>query len=423
MILQLISRLCESENRMHAAADMAAYFNCSNLLIFIEDTEIKTLLPAPGFPQTIPDGKAWFSFLDKTLDGGSHTGSLPFPNIDSIQSAVGISGPSHSVAVLIGGNPREADLLVLKEILPIITSLLKKEQEYTSAQIRTTLAEKTAAKAEKLTTTIDLIRVHLSEALIKQENDKKAIEELMKKKDEFMDMASHELKTPLTSMKAYFQVLQKMISKDADPMTINFIGKANLQVDKLTTLVNDLLDVSKIEAGQMLYNFSHHDLNDVIADVVSEVQIGSPMHKLVVENSVHAVVNSDRHRLEQVIGNFLSNAIKYSPNADKVIIKTSLNDQKVRITVKDFGIGIPADMQALVFDRFYRVQSSSQKFPGLGIGLYISAEIIKRHGGQVGVTSDTTGTEFYFDIPVVNMQPNEQVLTGPNAPNSCSSAS
>ncbi|MDB5119632.1 MAG: chemotaxis protein [Sphingobacteriales bacterium] len=402
MMLKLISGLSESAGRMHAAAQLAAYFGCSDLIIFIKDPEIMTLLPAPGFPQTIPNGEAWYSFLNNTLKDGRYRDTLPFPDTASIQSAVGISGPYHSVAVLLGGNPVDADLLILKEILPIVVSLFIKEQEFMSAQIRTTLAEKTAAKAEKLATTIDLIRVHLNDALIKQEKDQKAIEDLMKKKDEFMDMASHELKTPLTSMKAYLQILQKMIAKDVNGSALHFVENANIQVDKLTDLVNDLLDVSKIQAGQMLYNFTELDINGLINEVVSQVQVGVSTHKLIVENNIHAIIKSDRHRLEQVIGNFLSNAIKYSPDADKVLIKSTFVDGNVRVMVKDFGIGIPAEMQALVFDRFYRVQSSSQNFSGLGIGLYISAEIIKRHGGHVGVSSDKNGTEFYFEIPVIN---------------------
>lgn len=405
MILKLVSRLSESSNRIYAATELAAYFGCRYLIIFISDPEINILLPAPGFPQTIPGGKEWYTFLDKTLEKGYYKNSLPFPDHTSILTATGTSGPFKSAAILLGGDPSEADMLTLQEILPILVTLFIKEQELISAQIRTTLAEKMAVKAEKLTGTIDLMRTHLNNALIKQEKDKNDIESLMKKKDEFMDVASHELKTPLTSMKAYLQMLNKTISKGNNGLALNFVEKANSQVDKLTALVNDLLDVSKIEAGQMVYNFSEYDITEVINEVVPQVQMGTSTHKLIIENNTHAIIKSDRHRLEQVIGNFLSNAIKYSPGADKVLIRTALVGDNVRVMVKDFGIGIPQDMQALVFDRFYRVHSSSQKFPGLGIGLYISAEIVKRHGGHVGVTSDKDGTVFYFEIPIVKTQP------------------
>ena len=399
MLLKLVTGLSESDGRTDAADKLAAHLGSSTLIIFIWDTEIQTLLPAPGFPQTIPNGKLWYPFLENTLISGCFKGTLPFPDISSMQSAVGICGPERSAAILLGGSPSEANLLVLKDILPLLVSLFKKEHELIGARIRTRLAVKSAVKAEKLANTIDHIRVHLNEALIEKENDKKAIEDLMKKKDEFMDMASHELKTPLTSMKGYLQMLQKVVGKDMNPVAVNFAEKANKQVDKLTVLVNDLLDVSKIQAGQMIYNFNLIDVNEFINEVVSQVQVGVSTHKLIVESSIHSVVNIDKHRLEQVIGNFLSNAIKYSPLADKVLIKTELFDSKVRVIVQDFGIGIPAEMLALVFDRFYRVQSSSQHFSGLGIGLYISSEIVKRHGGKVGVSSNSDGTEFYFEIP------------------------
>jgi signal transduction histidine kinase len=401
MILKLIAGLSESSNRMHAASKLASFFGGRSLMIFIRDPEINILLPAPGFQQTIPDGKEWYSFLNKTVTQEFYTGTLPFPDNASLQLAVGIAGPSHSAVVLLGGHPLEADLTGLKEILPILISLFKKEQELMSARIRTELAEKTAAKAEKLANTIDLMRLNLNDALIKQEKDRKDIEELMRKKDEFMDVASHELKTPLTSMKAYLQILQRAITKGDNGHAIRFVEHANTQVDRLTALVNDLLDVSKIQAGQMLYNFGEFDISEVINEVVSQIQVGVSTHKVIVENNIPAIINSDRHRLEQVIGNFLSNAIKYSPEADKVLVSSGLFNGNVRVTVTDFGIGIPAEMQALVFDRFYRVHTSSQKFPGLGIGLYISAEIIKRHGGHVGVNSDKRGTRFYFEIPIV----------------------
>ncbi|WP_207429375.1 cell wall metabolism sensor histidine kinase WalK [Pedobacter sp. SYSU D00535] len=401
MILQLISGLSESSERMHAASKLAEYLGGSSLMIFIRDPEINILLPAPGFQQTIPDGNKWHCFLNDTAKQEIHKGTLPFPDNTSSLPALGIAGPSQSVAVLLGRIPEEAQLTELREILPVLISLFKKEQELLSARIRIELAEKTAVKAEKLANTIDLMRANLNDALVKQEKDRKDIEELMRKKDEFMNVASHELKTPLTSMKAFLQMLQRTVTKGDNAHAIRFIERANAQVDRLTALVNDLLDVSKIQAGQMVYNFSEVAIAEVINEVVSQIQVGVSTHKIIAENNVHAIIKCDRSRLEQVIGNFLSNAVKYSPDADEVVVTCSLVDGNVRVTVEDFGIGIPEEMQAFVFDRFYRVHSSSQKFPGLGIGLYISAEIIKRHGGHVGVDSDEESTRFYFEIPVV----------------------
>jgi two-component system CheB/CheR fusion protein len=171
----------------------------------------------------------------------------------------------------------------------------------------------------------------------------------------------------------------------------------------LTSLVDDLLDVTKIHAGKMVYHFSSIDLAALIEEIVSQTQFSVQTHRIVIKNNVPVIVHGEKNRLEQVLSNFLSNAVKYSPGENEVIISSDLVNNEVKVSVRDFGIGIPPDQQEYVFDRFFRVQESSRKFSGLGLGLYISAEIIKRHGGSVGVESDGNGSEFYFKIPVVKV--------------------
>ncbi len=401
MFAKLISGLSDRENRFWAASKVAEWLDCSYLVIFIEDPEIKILLPAPGFPQTLPDGKAWLEFVKKTQSKDCHSGSLPFPQSHNSLAATGISGPYQSVAILLGGTPSEEKLSSLRDILPILVVLFKQEQAFLSAEIRVALANKSAVKAEKLANTIDNMRSHLKDALVKQEKGKRDIEDLMNKKDEFMNVASHELKTPITSMKAYLQILSRLLPKGQNVLADDFIHKANLQVGKLTELINDLLDVTKIQAGQMIYKFKDLDLSEVVRDAVSQVQLASPSHVIIINNNPKALVHGERNRLEQVVQNFLSNAIKYSPHSDQVVIGAEITDGEIRVSVKDFGIGIPKDLQPLVFDRFFRVQESSRQFSGLGLGLYISAEIIKRHSGKVGVTSNGNGSEFFFQIPII----------------------
>jgi two-component system CheB/CheR fusion protein len=285
--------------------------------------------------------------------------------------------------------------------LPVLINLFTRELFEFSTQARIEAADKAVTKAEKLTATIDVMRLHLKDALAEQKKDKKAIEELMRKKDEFMNIASHELRTPITTTKAYLQILQKMIPPQENSTAGDFIIKANKQMGKLTNLIDGLLDVSKIHAGQMVYYFDDFNLENLIEEVVPQVQFTTQTHQIIIANNVSAKINGERHRLEQVINNFLSNAIKYSPGVGKVIIRSDINDHVVKVSVRDFGIGIPAEKQPYVFDRFYRVHESSKKFSGLGLGLYISSEIIRRHGGTYGVNSDAQGSEFYFTLPVV----------------------
>lgn len=232
---------------------------------------------------------------------------------------------------------------------------------------------------------------------------REATEALMRKKDEFMSIASHELKTPVTSLKGALQILARMSAKiDGKDPIVSFIDKALKQTGKLTVLLDDLLDVTKIQEGKMLLNYAPFDAIEMVKESIEEVRVHAHTHQLILESSCDAdtMINADRIRMEQVINNFLTNAIKYSPNADRVIISCSCTDKDFKVTIRDFGIGIPDDKKELLFDRFYRVQESSTHFSGLGLGLYISAEIIKRHHGQIGVDSmEDSGSLFWFTIP------------------------
>ncbi|WP_216629441.1 chemotaxis protein CheB [Taibaiella lutea] len=232
---------------------------------------------------------------------------------------------------------------------------------------------------------------------------RKSAEELMYKKDEFMSIASHELKTPVTSLKGSLQILERLTQKmDLKDPLVTFILKAVKQTDKLTVLLNDLLDVTKIQEGKMLLNYSEFDARGMIQESIDEVRAQNHKHELILNcNEKNIIIKADRARLEQVINNFLTNAIKYSPDAGKVEITCSFSENSFRVEVRDFGIGIPKNKKDFLFDRFYRVQESSTHFAGLGLGLYISAEIVKRHHGEIGVESVLgEGSTFWFSIPV-----------------------
>jgi len=226
--------------------------------------------------------------------------------------------------------------------------------------------------------------------------------ELLRKKDEFISIASHELKTPITSLKLMLQMMERTTVKNEEMK--DFIGsvkKSIKQVDKLVGLIKDLLDVTKIQSGKLELQKTTFLLDDLVRECCEESQMQSPHHKLTIEGDTNITVNADRNRLEQVLVNLISNAIKYSPEADKVIIRVERVPEGAKISITDFGIGIPADKLPMIFDRFYRVDEKSQRYAGLGLGLYISSEIIRRHDGYIIIESEVgKGSTFWFVIPV-----------------------
>ncbi|MGN6619040.1 MAG: PAS domain S-box protein [Ilyomonas sp.] len=231
------------------------------------------------------------------------------------------------------------------------------------------------------------------------------VEALNIKKDEFIGLASHELKTPVTSVSGYLQILERTLP-DNDNKKKALMDKAIQQVNKLSNLISDLLDISKIHTGKLPFSFSSFDLVSLLDEVREMMQQSKTTHKIELNcNQKELIIYADRQRIEQVIINLVSNAIKYSPGANRVIISCKRSGDTASVSVQDFGLGIDADEQKRIFERFYRVQGATNHISGLGIGLYISHEIINRHSGKFMVESvPGQGSTFTFEIPVSPQQ-------------------
>jgi PAS domain S-box-containing protein len=226
--------------------------------------------------------------------------------------------------------------------------------------------------------------------------------QMQRQKDDFLGIASHELKTPVTSIKAYAQVLGAMLSNEGEEKKAQMVMKMDAQLNRLTNLIGDLLDVTKINSGRILFNKVWFDFNKAVEECVQDLQHTTNKHILVMDFKETGKVYSDKERIGQVMTNLISNAVKYSPHSNRIIISTEREGNMVTVCVEDFGIGIPDDKKEKVFEQFYRVSGSKQHtFPGLGLGLYISNEIIRREGGRMWVNStEGKGSTFCFSLPV-----------------------
>ena len=229
-------------------------------------------------------------------------------------------------------------------------------------------------------------------------------------KDEFMSIASHELKTPITSMKASMQILERRANSSAEFSTLKpFVSNANKQVNRLTDLVNELLDVTRIQSGKLVLDKQVTLLHELLKETIEDIQHISH-HIYTIQELPDALVYADSRRIQQVIVNLLTNAAKFSPGSTDIVIGMQKDKDSVRLYVRDFGIGIPQTKIPLIFERFYRVEENGNVVQGLGLGLYICSGIIKNHMGKIGADSVLgEGSTFWFSLPLAKV--NEPALS------------
>jgi PAS domain S-box-containing protein len=220
-------------------------------------------------------------------------------------------------------------------------------------------------------------------------------------KDEFVALVSHELRTPLTSIRGYLELMIE--DTNLTPEQSHFMETIDRNAVRLQRVVGDLLFLAQVEAGKLTLEHGEVDVNGIIADALEAANPAAQSKSIELQAETDELPNipGDRARLAQVLDNFVSNAIKFTPTGGRVVVAASLRDDTIEVQVSDTGVGISAHELPQLFHRFFRTQTAtSQAIPGTGLGLAIAKAIVEGHGGHIAVESEEgSGTTFKFQLP------------------------
>jgi PAS domain S-box-containing protein len=347
-------------------------------------------------------GLAWSYIYRQPLTVGEGIiGQVVATGYPSLMQNVGGSStnPGFTVGTSMRANPTKlASLLILplrtrREMLGALV-IAANDPERALTDEKLPLAEVLAERAA--------LAIENAKLYTEQVEARRKVEDLSRLKDEFLSIASHELRTPVTSIKGYTQLAKTLIRENDLVTSEEYLDIALDQIDRMSRLILELLDVSRIETGRLEIRREPIEWTAFVRDVVQRHHaVSERRFQMNVTQSPTAVMG-DRDRLEQVLGNLLENAVKYSPDATEIIVSVEEKGDQIVTSVSDHGIGIPADELHQVFERFHRGrQVSSTNYGGLGLGLYITKQIVERHGGTISVESrEGQGTTFFFTLPV-----------------------
>jgi two-component system, chemotaxis family, CheB/CheR fusion protein len=282
----------------------------------------------------------------------------------------------------------------LSEILPLDQAFHGFEIEQSFAHIGHKTLLLNARRIRQHEMEADLILLAMEDI-----TERKAREQ--QKEEAFLGIASHEFKTPLTSLKAYAQFLHARFAQHHDEEAVQLLSKAERQIEKLIQLTNQLLDITQIEAGRLHMRRQQVDLVAIVRETIEILEHAQTRRSITLTGKDHAQVYADPERLGGVVSNLLSNAIKYAPAPLPIEVKIAEERGEILLRVQDHGPGIAPEKHQHLFERFYRVSGATEEtYPGLGLGLYITAEIVKSHGGRIWVESEKgQGTTFFVALP------------------------
>ena len=395
-LLSLVSALVEPAIRKTAARELACSIGAEDLLIFLPDSDLGMLLPAPGFPQTLSRGLEWGHFFAACQTDVPLHGELLHPETQASTSAVGLIGECGAVLVLLGGKPDLAAAGDIARLLPLLAAAFRGERTALIAASSERFARHTAEQSKLLADSLDKARAALRTALSDAETANRA-------KDHFLAALSHELRTPLTP------VLLAATVAESDPelpeTARRDMAMIRRNVELEVHLIDDLLDLSRVLAGKLRLRSIPLDLNTQVRHAVEIClpHIREKGAKLELDLALGlGPIVADPTRMQQVLWNLLKNAVKFSPGGE-ILVTTRAQGGRAQVRVKDNGIGIEADALQRIFDAFEQESAETPRdFGGLGLGLAISKSIVDLHHGSIRAASDGAGrgAEFTVELPL-----------------------
>ena len=392
-ILHLVSQLAQAESRGAAARALAQALGAEDLVLFLIDPEVETLLPAPGFQQTLPRAREWHQFLSLCAEKPYTCGNVFFPDEQHQVAAMGIRGKDGSVMVLIGGDPRPEVAGEVALLLPLISAALGAERLTRAAESQAILAQQAARQSQLLAAPLDRARSSLRKALTDAEAANKA-------KDAFLAALSHELRTPLNPvlMTATAMELDPELPLEAREQAAIIRRNAELEA----RLIDDLLDLTRITHGKLVLVPTTVDIHTLLHETRAIVSGEMGDKRITIEFQGEAGerhVHGDPTRLQQVFWNVIKNAIKFTPTGGLIRVVTS-NETPGRISIRitDSGIGIDPDALRKIFDAFDQGNISTHRFGGLGLGLAITKALVELHAGTIRAESQGKGHGATFTV-------------------------
>ncbi len=412
-ILGLLARLIEPGNRSQVADELAACLGVESLIIFIADPEIGLLLPAPGFPRTLPNGRAWQAFLNAAGETRVRRGSVSWPDALQQKPAVLISAGRDAAMVLIGGQPQEEEAHDIAIYLPLVAGALRGERAVELGAAESRFAAQLAQQARELAQNLDRARRAGHEEIVARKRAEAEARELnatlerrvherteslrlaVAQMEEFSYSVSHDLRSPLRAIQGYAQVLVQDFAERLGPDGLKHVQKILTAGGRLDRLTQDVLTYTRVTREEI--KLVNVNLDSLVPALVEEYGMSNGQARIELKQPL-GIVCGHEALLAQCLSNLISNALKFvAPQVRPLVrIWTEANHASTRILVSDNGIGIRTEDQSRIFQLFERLDPAR---PGTGLGLAILRKAAERMRGSVGLNSAPgEGSTFWVQL-------------------------